>query len=684
MYTFAVRRFGRTVALLAVLFIFICTGATFSQEINLAAANARDEFRWGVKAFHESQFNQAILAFEKALSYAPEDLQIRRWLGRAYFKSGFEETAIEIWDSVAAAGGGTALLQHQIDTIRGRRGINSELVVDPRYVVSHTQSGNSGEVALYFRPTSIFPLKDGSYYLSSFAGNQVVKFSANGAIKKKFLGGLQGIDHPFDVLETDDGYLFVTEFLAHQIYRTHTADGKSIRFGEKGVGEGQLIGPQFLADDGEGHLYVTEAGNRRVSKFDYDGTFLLSFGGHTSEFPGLRSPTGIFVHRDLVYVGDSQLKSVSVFDRSGNFLRTLAEGGLQAPEGISLYRPGILLIADTNRIVTLNLETEAIEVLSDLAGDAIRITKAVLDVNNALLAVDFTNNTVNVLTDITDLYTGLTTFVEKVDSDDFPGILLEVKVENRAGNPYIGLDESNFLVSEGGGGVAGLEYLNPVDAADPGVVVLFERSLDMENQREIAFAAVEELYEEFRDAGLLRAVAAGVNPQRVADKSNNKKDFTRHLVTEGLYEENWRLDMGLRLAGTELVRWPGPRAVVYITTGSPGENAFGEYNIETISQFYRNNGISLYCVYTTQNPDNPSELEYLSTSTGGRGLYVLQNRGLSPLARDISLQSTGRYFFSYESRSYSDFGNRFLPIEVEVFHYRLTGRDELGYFAPLE
>ena len=54
-----------------------------------------------------------------------------------------------------------------------------------------------------------------------------------------------------------------------------------------------MVGPQYLASDEAGNIYVTDFGNARVDVFDKDGNVLFYFGGASAEFAGLKAPTGI-------------------------------------------------------------------------------------------------------------------------------------------------------------------------------------------------------------------------------------------------------------------------------------------------------------------------------------------------------------------------------------------------------
>ena len=54
------------------------TGARSAQ-----AGFAEEEFRKGVQAYYRGSYNDAILEFEKALSYLPSENIILEWLGKA-------------------------------------------------------------------------------------------------------------------------------------------------------------------------------------------------------------------------------------------------------------------------------------------------------------------------------------------------------------------------------------------------------------------------------------------------------------------------------------------------------------------------------------------------------------------------------------------------------------------------
>jgi len=64
--------------------------------------------------------------------------------------------------------------------------------------------------------------------------------------------------------------------------------------------------------------------------------------------------------------------------------------------------------------------------------------------------------------------------------------------------------------------------------------------------------------------------------------------------------------------------------------------------------------------------------------------YVYRNQGLSGVVEDIVNIPSGLYRLSYTSALQTEFGQRYLPVEVEAYLMNRSGRDETGYFAPLQ
>ena len=82
---------------------------------------ASEEFRRGVQSYNKGAFSEAIVQFEKALSYLPNDNLILDWLGKAYYKIGLEGEALNYWQNAVNNGYGGLLLQNKVEIVRERR-----------------------------------------------------------------------------------------------------------------------------------------------------------------------------------------------------------------------------------------------------------------------------------------------------------------------------------------------------------------------------------------------------------------------------------------------------------------------------------------------------------------------------------------------------------------------------------
>ena len=670
-----------------------------AQNLDFSEISAEREFRWGVQAFHSGRFNRAILSFERSLSLKPDDTRTRLWLGNAYYRSGFEESALTMWESLIQNGYEDPLLQYKIDIIQRRRGLGQELDIQEDFYLSHTIEGKYPEYNLFLRPSSISSAGSGGFYLASFGSNEIVRFNANGYREQKLRGGVEGINHPFDILRVGES-LYISEFEGDRIIKFSLDGRETSSFGERGRGPGQLLGPQYLTVDEKGFLYITESGNRRISKFDTDGNFVLSFGRPAPGFSGLSSPTGIFACNGRIYVSDIRNPGISVFDYSGNYLETHSDPILDFPEGIDLFREGVLLIACGDHLVTFDISREVFQEIPHIEGS--RLTKAIIDDNNNLISVDFNTSSVKVYSEMSQLYGGLWVQINKVFAEDFPRVEVELTVRDRSGEPFIGLDKSNFILTERGMAVKDPDLTWSADEASiASIAILLDRSLEMRNYEEEAWKAVKELLAGIQGRGGVQLISAGEDPV-VSAPAGSQPILFQSAVHKDDYSTRWSFDRGLRLAVSSLLETNGTKEVIFVTDGKLPPGSFERYGLLESMQFLRNNGISFSFITVKGGSDNSvgsvdnsydsydsynsfsHELTYLSDETGGQGYYLFHPEGVGVVIDAILSRKTGVYNLTFISSLDSDFGKRYLPLEIEVFLYKRSGRAEGGYYTLLE
>ncbi len=666
------------------------------------AVLAGEEFRRGVQAYDRYSFNDAILSFERALGYKPAEPLILERLGRAYYRSGLEDTAVRQWQAAAAAYPETSsegiLLRSRIETVRLRRSLYPELDANARYVETGRYPGMNGDVRVYGQPTGVLPQNDGSAWVVAYGSDELVRIDPNGVVRQRTKGPANGFDRPYDIVRGLDGRLYVSEQRGNRV-SVLSSDGTWLSYiGSKGRGDGQFVGPQHLAMDDQGYLYVVDWGNRRVLKFDPNGPWLLSFGQKSPSFSGFLAPTGIAVVGGRVFVADAARKSIASFDGSGNFISWVGQGLFQYPESLRADRSGRLLVADTSRIMIFDPHTQAYRELGRLGNAGVRIVAADLDTNGSLLAANFASGEVSVLARADDLATGLFVQIERVIADAFPKVRLEVSVQDRGRRPIVGLEAVNFLVSEKGAPASafrleGAAYRNQrVDVA-----LMVERSPQLAGRE-------DDLAQAARDVataadGVQSFVSAGEQP--VKESHRNPAELAA-AASKGSVpsSSSWKFDIALRLAGSDLLTGEKKRGVFFLCSGHLDDGAFDRYSLSELASFLANNDISFYPVVLPPLSSDAGEadgttdkigtggadeaLRYLAEQSGGRVIDAFAPGGIKPVMEDLREKPNGHYLLSYESTLPTDFGRAYLPVEVEAYLLSRSGRDATGYFAPLQ
>ena len=140
-------------------------------------------------------------------------------------------------------------------------------------------------------------------------------------------------------------------------------------------------------------------------------------------------------------------------------------------------------------------------------------------------------------------------------------------------------------------------------------------------------------------------------------------------------------------ARVETVARPGYDGEVYIgiDSGSTTVKAVVvDRDFNLLKTAYMSNNSVAFSVINLRQGALDQELDYIYKNSYGKAYYVYRPEGLSSIARDLLEVPNGLYQFSFESVLQTDMGRAYLPLEVETYIMNRSGRDETGYFAPLQ
>ena len=176
--------------------------------------------------------------------------------------------------------------------------------------VGSNKSG-SGRLQFYYPNGITVHPTTGHIFVADCSNNRIQVFNNDltfsHTITRKYTKPFKG---PCGVALDNEGYLYATEYGSHCITKLTTKGEYITRFGSKGSVPGQLSSPSSLTINNN-LVYVSEAGNNRVSIFNTDGKFLHFFGQKRRE---CNEPHGITIDTyGNLYVSDTGNNRIAVY-----------------------------------------------------------------------------------------------------------------------------------------------------------------------------------------------------------------------------------------------------------------------------------------------------------------------------------------------------------------------------------
>jgi len=128
-------------------------------------------------------------------------------------------------------------------------------------------------------------------------------------------------NYPHSLAVDQSGYVYVADANNHRIQKFDSQGNYVTQWGSYGSGDGQFSYPYGVAVDQSGYVYVTEVGNNRVQKFDSSGNFITKWGSYGSENGQFIDPRSVAVDQSgYVYVGEYANSRVQKFTNDGTFV----------------------------------------------------------------------------------------------------------------------------------------------------------------------------------------------------------------------------------------------------------------------------------------------------------------------------------------------------------------------------
>ena len=189
-------------------------------------------------------------------------------------------------------------------------------------------------------PASVAFDSKGHLWVLNRGPQPVMEFDENSKFVRSLGEGLFTRTHGLRL--DGDGNIWVTDVGAHIVVKLSPQGQTLLTLGAKGqAGEWneaeqsrRLMEPNDLAFGRNGDIFVVQGhtpgrGDPRVLKFDKNGNFIKSWGGHGAEPGKFDVAHGIAIDsKGQLWVADRENERIQVFDQDGAFVREMKYAGL--------------------------------------------------------------------------------------------------------------------------------------------------------------------------------------------------------------------------------------------------------------------------------------------------------------------------------------------------------------------
>ena len=198
-----------------------------------------------------------------------------------------------------------------------------------------TQWGSEGSgTGKFDLPGGVAVDSSGNVYVADTLNDRIQVFSSNGTFIAQFgsYGYANGqFDSPTSVAVDSSGNIYVADYGNDRIQEFSSSYNFLTQWGVAGTGNGEFENPEGVAVDSSGNVYVADTGNNRIQKFvSSTGKYITQWGGGnctSSTCPGgsgnglLNGPQGVAVDSSgNVYVADTGNGLIQTFNSSYNFV----------------------------------------------------------------------------------------------------------------------------------------------------------------------------------------------------------------------------------------------------------------------------------------------------------------------------------------------------------------------------
>jgi hypothetical protein len=219
-------------------------------------------------------------------------------------------------------------------------------------------------------PTDVAVDSTNNVYVSDLKDSTITKFNSSGSLMGTFVG-ISGVPYltdnshfntPNGVAVDGNGNIYLSTNRGYRALKLNASGTAQWAAGIAGVWGGDNLhfgdlwdGPNNLAVDSSGKVYVADTGNHRIQIYNSSGSYLATLGSYGSGNYQFDRPCGVAVDSNSnIYVADTNNHRVQIYNSSRVYVATVGVTGVSGsdnshfdgPYGVAVDSNGNIYVAD--------------------------------------------------------------------------------------------------------------------------------------------------------------------------------------------------------------------------------------------------------------------------------------------------------------------------------------------------
>ncbi len=670
---------------------------SFAFRFDADRARADEFVKKGLEAFNAGDYGRAISLFEKATRIKADYGKAYFLLGKAYFKYGLPEKAYENFRVARQFGyGGTALsLYMRRFSALILKKPQVEIPLQPDYLYTFSIRGDSWRHP-FVGPVDLAIDSRGRIIVSCFVSKAVLFFSPTGKLLKEIKFRKT---RPFG-LAVGENIIYVSLFDKDTVAAI-SYSGKVLK--KIKINGTSLAGPEGLALTQNGNILIVDSGKGRIVKISPEGKVLMTFSERGEREDQLYAPSGIAVSKNgTIYVGDRN--AIKVFDKYGNFIRTIKHPLLRRIRGIKYFKGKLLIGDEISGFVLHDLKTGTwynYNSFSYRKGALFKterfesVFSVAFDARGNLYIADNARSMIHVFRVRKIKRLQIFVSLDRTDTRKFPTVAHYVSVYSPNLEPIKSLTKDNFAVSEQGIVIIPID-LSPTNYLKQktfvSVVVqpsIEERPYFKPFMKELFSRLPEKVYSSGRDLLVNVFKAEGIPKKSYPVKTDFGSDMVlsyRASVDWGkseLYRGPENILGTLNEALESLNNQPGVKILLFIGNDPLKNPSLDLAEWRRLIWYAKANHIKMFFV----TPKFSKKLREDISFTGGFVTFIqnpkIKEKNNKDLFTILSTLLPEEYIVVYRAPSFErQVPGTWRTVKVGVKYGDLIGIDLGGYFAP--